>query len=357
MHFFESSIITTTDCLHCQVYSNQHPAHGILVKPKYIPAQGIECDALPYRFIAGRKMNRLNLWIEKDKLKKYLDDFKKQYPNYIHESEVHQGDRLLFCIPIEKIERVYYPKKGAEELMSMPYEHLDPHLKTVYDFMKVLLQSGLQLSDLGITYSTLMGHYFANISDINIVVYGKDKYWQLIKFMETVKHPFLRWKTPAEWEEFYHKRSRYSHFKKDQFVKHMSRKRSEGFFHSTLFLLFAAERDDEAWFKWGEETYEDLGHVKAHATVTNDYHSVVRPGCYEVKDSMLLHGHEDIPIQKVVFYTRDGCMLAQPNEKIEFSGLLEKVTRKDGSTYYRVVVGYFDAYISKRREEEYIKPI
>ncbi len=80
MHFYESSVITTKDGLHCQVYGNEHPKEGILVKPKYIPTDKIECDGLQCRFIAGRKMNRLNLWAEKSKLADYIGKFRAAYP-------------------------------------------------------------------------------------------------------------------------------------------------------------------------------------------------------------------------------------------------------------------------------------
>jgi predicted nucleotidyltransferase len=171
MHFYESSIITTKDGLHCQVYGNEHPLDRILVKPKYIPTDKVECQALQCRFISGRKMNRLNLWIEKPKLKQYLHDFRKAYPHYMYLSPAHKARRIFFTVPIEDIERIYFPRRGLAELMKMPQAALDDHLKLVYEFVKFLLKSGLRLKDLGITYSTLMGHYFKDISDINIVVY------------------------------------------------------------------------------------------------------------------------------------------------------------------------------------------
>ena len=81
MHSYESSIITTKDGIYCQVYGNEHPEGKILEKPKYIPTDKISSDFLPYRFISGKKMNRLNLWIDKNKLKEYLESFCKAYPN------------------------------------------------------------------------------------------------------------------------------------------------------------------------------------------------------------------------------------------------------------------------------------
>ncbi|HLD39592.1 MAG TPA: hypothetical protein VJB13_00440, partial [Candidatus Nanoarchaeia archaeon] len=42
---------------------------------------------------------------------------------------------------------------------------------------------------------------------------------------------------------------------------------------------------------------------------------------------------------------------------IEACGIVEEVTPEQGEPYHRLVVGYFDAYISDRREKEYIKVV
>ena len=357
MHFYESSIITTIDGLHCQVYGNEHPGNTILVKPKYIPTDNLHSDALPYRFLSGKKMNRLNLWADKNELKNYIGEFRKQYPDYIYKSTMHEDDRLFFSVPINKIERIYFPKKGLSELMSMPTKSLDEHLKTVYEFVNLLLESGLKLNELGITYSTLMGHYLSNISDINVVVYGKDNFWKLMDYLKESSHPLLRWKNKEDWMKFYNGRNRFAIFTKEQFLKNMYRKKSEGYFNNTLFVIFGVENENEVWFNWNEEVYKELDLVTVQGTVTNNFNSVIRPGYYEIKDSKIINGHEDVPIKKIVFYSRDYCILAYPGEKIEACGLLELVRHKNGERYYRVVIGYFDAYISDRREKEFIKVI
>jgi len=355
MHFYESSIITTKDGLHCQVYGNEHPKEAVLVKPKYIPTDKIESSVLPYRFISSRKMNRLNFWVEKEGLRQYIENFTIAYPYYLYKSSFHDSHRLFFAVPIEQIERIYFPRRGLKELMSMPLEALDPHLRNVYQFVQLLVQSGLRLKDLGVTYSTLMGHYMQNISDINIVVYGKEQFWKLMSFMEKVQHPSLRWKSDEEWQEFLQKRSRFHRFGKEFGLRIMKRKHSEGFFNDTLFVIFAAEKEEEVWFKWGEEQYQEQGLVTVQATVVDNKSSVVRPGCYEVSDVIVMRGENKENIKKIVFYNRDYCMVAFPGEKIEARGILEKVIPKNGEKYHRVVVGYLDAYISDRREEEFIK--
>ena len=361
MHFYESSIITTKDGLHCQGYGNEHPLGSILVKPKYIPTSLVESSVLPYRFLSGRKMNRLNLWAPPEELKKYLLQFKSAYPHYIFKSNLHDEPRLFFSIPIDNIERIYFPRRGFKELMSMPPASLDAYLQKVYTFSLFLLKSGLEIKDLGITYSTLMGHYDSEISDINIVVYGKKNFWKLMEFFHNSVHDLLRWKTDKEWLHFRNFRHRSLFFGEEDFLHSMRRKKSEGHFDNTLFVIFAAEKEDEVWFKWGEENYPSLGLVTIQGKVTGNFNSVVRPGCYEIEESTIierpstLSPKENIPVTKIVFYSRDYCLLAFPGEKIMASGILERVKPKEGEAYYRLVVGYFDSYITERREKEYIK--
>jgi len=360
MHFYESTIITTIDGIHCQVYGNEHPEAGILVKPKYIPTDKISCNFLPYRFISGKRMNRLNLWIDKDHLKQYIETFTKAYPEYIFKSTAHEKSPLFFIVLKKNIERVYSPRDGLRDLMSMPERDLDEHLKAVVQLVSFILKSNLELKDLGVTYSTLMGHYSPNMSDINIVVYGKKKFWQLMDFMEKNNHPDLRWKTYEEWENFYKKRNRHMVHKKEIYIENMHRKKSEGFFKDTLFVIFAVENEDETWFKWGKEDYKKLGVAKFEGVVEDHKDSVVRPGCYKISNSKFVSGDDsckDLPISNIVFYSRDYCMLAYEGEKIEVSGVVEEVTPKTGEKYYRVVVAYFDTYLSERKDDEYIRVI
>lgn len=357
MHFYESSIITTVDGLHCQVYGNEHPVNSILVKPKYIPTEKLYSDALPFRFIAGRKMNRLNLWVGKNELKKYIEEFAHHYPEYIYSSTMHKDNRLFFSVPIDKIERVYFPKKGLSELMGMPKKDLDDHLKTVYEFVSFLLESGLQTKDLGITYSTLMGHYLSNISDMNVVVYGKDNFWKLMSFLEKANHPLLRWKEKGDWLRFYNRRNRFAIFSKDEFLHTMQRKKSEGYFNDCLFVIFGTENEDEVWFRWDEEKYMEIGTATVEGVVVDNFSSVVRPGYYEIKNSKIVNGTKRLSVKKIVFYSRDYCMIAYPGERIRACGLLESVTPRKGKKYCRLVVGYFDSYITDRREKEFVKVI
>ena len=76
-------------------------------------------------------------------------------------------------------------------------------------------------------------------------------------------------KTKNEWLEFYGRRNRHKIWDKEKFLKIMERKRSEGFFGNTLFVIFAVEREEEVVSKWmcfGEEIFNQSIHYDIYAT-------------------------------------------------------------------------------------------
>ena len=143
----------------------------------------------------------------------------------------------------------------------------------------------------------------------------------------------------------------------------MKRKRYEGIFGKNTFTLFTVEKPEETWFKWKEQECEPLGTVTIKGVVTDHYNSSVRPGYYEIKNAEIINKKEEIkidnsiPIKRVVTFSIPFIQQAFKGEKIKACGLLELVTPKEGKRYYRIVVGYFDAYINDRREKEFIKAV
>ena len=103
MHYHESRVLMSKDGLQVKTYANEHPPGKIIVKPKYIPTDKIKCDEFQQRVMfGGVPVNRLNVWVDRAKLAKYIEEFRKTYPDYIFDSEVH--DTWFFCdgIPISR---------------------------------------------------------------------------------------------------------------------------------------------------------------------------------------------------------------------------------------------------------------
>ena len=361
-HFYESTLIDTVDGFQCKSYANQHPEGFVIVKPKYIPREAISGEGLKYRFMFGKCMVRFNQFAPKGPLAGYVKQFREKFPDYVYDCPLHKN--WFYVVPRDKIKKVHDGRAGMQELMKVPETDLDEYLSLVRGLVLFLTKSGVKETDLGLTHSTLLGNYTYGKSDIDLLVYGKENGWKVLNFLKTAKHEKLKWKTDAEWAEYYndHKTSESSHFTEDEYVKHMGRKKYEGLFGGTVFTLFTVEEPDETWFKWGEAEYEPIGLATVKGEVTDHFNSHVRPACYEIGKAEFVEGESGvpkvdaaIPVKRIVTYSIPFVQQALKGEKIKACGLLELVRPKQGEKYYRVVVGYFDAYLNERREKEFVK--
>ena len=360
-HFYESTLIDTVDGFQCKSYANEHPPGYVIVKPKYIPKQAIKGNGLKYRFLFEKCLVRFNQFAEKDKLKDYVKQFREKFPEYIYDCPLHKN--WFYAVPRDKIKKVHDCRKGLQELLLVPEKDLDHYLQLVRQLVEFLTESGIPAESMGITHSTLLGNYTMGKSDIDIIIYGKENGWKVLQFLETAKHALLKWKSAKEWAHYYkeHKTAESSHFTEQEYVKHMERKKYEGLFGETVFTLFTAEEPNETWFKWGEAEYIPQGTATVKGIVKDHYNSHVRPGFYEVENAELVSASSEvemdksIPIKRIVTYSIPFIQQARAGEKISACGLLELVKPKKGEQYYRVVVGYFDAYLNERREKEFIK--
>ena len=362
MHFYESILLDTVDGFQCKSYSNEHPEGYVIVKPKYIPKNALEGSGLKYRFLFEKCLIRFNLFADKEKLKSYVGQFKKKFPDYIYNCK--DTKNWFFVVPREKISTVHNPRKGLQELMQVPKKDLDEYLILVMELVEFLAKSGVKPENLGITHSTLMGNYTLGKSDIDIIIYGKGNGWKILDYLKTAKHEKLHWKTDEEWAKYYqeHKTSESAHFTQKEYVDHMRRKKYEGMFSGTVFTLFTVEEPSETWFRWGEDKIEPLGTATIKGKVTGHYNSHVRPGFYEITDGKVIDFHSknikidgSLEIKRVVTYSIPFVQQVLKGEEITACGLLELVTPKKGAKYYRLVIGYFDAYLNERREKEFIK--
>jgi len=364
VHFYESTLIDTVDDFQCKTYGNEHPEGYVIVKPKYIPRNIIDGDGLKYRFLFEKCMVRFNLFAERKKLQNYVDQFRKKFPEYIYDSPVFKN--WFFVVPKDKIKKIHDGREGLQEFLQVPKKDLDEYLTLLSELIEFLKKSGVDDKNLGIMHSTLLGNYTLGTSDMDIIIYGKENGWKILNYLKTAQHEKLHWKTDEEWAEYYkeHKTSESSHFTEKEYVRHMARKRYEGMFGGTVFTLFTVEEEEETWFKWGEEKYEPVGLATVSGEVTDHYNSIVRPGYYEISEGKIVDGEHEtpninnkIPIKRIVTYSIPFSQQALKGEKIKACGLLELVTSQQADPYYRVVVGYFDAYVSDRREKEYIKTV
>lgn len=352
-NFHEAGLIDSKDEIQLKIYANSHPKGFIIAKPKYIPNDLLEFTGLKKRFIFTKNMIRFNLFTSKEIAKENFERFKRKFPDYVYFCEKHKT--WFVGIPENKIKKFYDSRKGLKELMNVPDEDLDPYLKATKGFIKLLIEGGISLDNLGISHSTLLGNYTPGKSDIDVIVYGKENGWKILNFLEKSKNPLLRWKSKEDWEKYYEHRVVSKFFSKEEYVSNMIRKKDDGFFDNNVFSIFVVENEDEKWYDW-EEEHEPISIVKITGIVTDIYNSIVRPGFYEIKDSKILEGYSEVPIKRIVTWSRPFNLQAKEGERIEACGLLEKIKNKN-EEFYQLVIGYFDAYTNERGEKEFLKAL
>src|SRR3989344_5847533 len=358
-YYPESTVIDTIEGIQCKVYATSHPHGKVIVKPKYVPTELINFKGLKRRYILEKSMFRFNLFNNKEIVEHNLFELKKKFPHYFYDDPAHQNWFLV--VPKENIKKYHDPKEGLQQLMKVPEQDCDPYLRASQGIINLTLQSGIELKDIGLSHSTLLRNYPPGKSDIDILIFGKEKGWKVLRYLENAEHPSLKWKSAADWTKYYQDRVVSKLFSEQEYVFNQARKRDDGFFDGNVFSIFVVEREEEIWYDWSDQ-HEPLGTVKITGIISDDNHSHLRPGFYEIDHSTILEGSPEMtqkqfPVSRIVTWSRPFVLQAKKNEEIEACGLLEKVTKTDGQSYYQIVLGYMDTYTSDRGEKEYLKTI
>ncbi|MBI2102883.1 alkaline phosphatase family protein [Candidatus Woesearchaeota archaeon] len=354
----ESSLITTKEGIQCKVYATHHPSGRVIVKPKYIPEDllqdGDSFRKLKKRFLFQKSVFRFNLFNDKESGRENLAVLKRNLPHLLLSDKNHQ--QWFFAVPETDVLTVHDPRAGLCQFLKVPDADLDPYLKATRGIINLILQSGVSVSDLGISHSTLLGNYTPGKSDIDILIFGIENGWRVLKHMETVQHPLLKWKSREDWARYYKDRVVSKVFTEGEYVHNMVRKRDDGLFDGNVFSIFVVEMGTSEWYDW-EDKHEPLATVVMQGVVKDCRYSHVRPGYYEIIQSRILEGYQEVPIERIVFWSRPFALQAKERERVEACGLLEKVTTPKGREFYQLVIGYMNTYTNEQGEKEYLKAL
>ena len=354
MYYHESATILTSDDIQFKTWANEHPSDFILAIPKYIPTDKIRTTEMQLRVFDGKEYNRFNSR-SVGTLKDYFSGFRENYGGYIR--TLPERQTWFMGIPKEKIVKEYDSRKGMAEIMEHDKEKADPYLLKTIELIEFMLDNGMRISDFGATNSTLIGNYTPERSDIDYLVYGRDKYWKVMEVLENEEHPKIRWRTNGEWRKHYVEYNAGLNFTADEYLYHSKRKKSDGLYDNTVFSFFGVSKEGEEPVKWGEEEATPIGQCTIEATVSSHYHSCVRPGFYGIEGVKIIDGSKEGLPEKIVTYSRSLLLHCLTGERIRAHGLLEKVNnRKNNREHHQITIGYLESY-EKRKGTEYIKVI
>ncbi|RLI22400.1 hypothetical protein DRO54_01320, partial [Candidatus Bathyarchaeota archaeon] len=194
---------------------------------------------------------------------------------------------------------------------------------------------------IGISGSLMVGLHTPN-SDIDLLVYGSDncrKVYSAIKnLLEDSSCP-LKPYSLDELRRLFDFRSKDTLMSFEDFARVESRKILQGKFMQTDYYIRFVKDWNEIEEKYGDVRYKNFGYGKIEAIVKDDSESIFTPCTYKIENVKVLEGPKVEPIMEVASFRGRFCEQVKKGEKIVAQGKIEQVTKKDGTMYYRLLIG------------------
>jgi predicted nucleotidyltransferase len=256
----------------------------------------------------------------------------ESHPDYLFSCPVR--NITVSSVPRYRIKTYYRPQERLAAIMEEPGDMLESKLRDLIILLSD--QAGLETRDLGVTGSILTGSHSPEFSDIDLTVYGQGASAALREALrgtrgrDGVIRPFSASKREA-WS-----RSREERFPLSfgALMEFAERRWNYGDYMGTYFSIHPVRADQEVTEEYGESTYTSVWNVEGSATVADASEAIYLPAIYRLEDA---ETDSDIDVAEVASYEGLYADMFYPGERVEFSGILERVEGK--RHIHRVVVG------------------
>ena len=299
-----------------------------------VVAHGLEGDRV-YAFL--RYVTQTQADVDHKKWKKLNTDLansllRETHPSYLFHSSLFDAD--LHGVPIDKITKHHQPTKKLKELMNVAFNQQNPLQKKLVKLVDLLLRQGIQLDQLGVTGSFLIGAENEK-SDIDLVIYDRGIFHQAREIIKDLIHQGeLSVVDDHFWGDSYDRRG--TSLTIEEYVWHEKRKFNKAVFKSIKFDLSLVVPPTES----DDRVYSKKGKVVFSAKVIDDQQAFDSPSSYELD-------HQDY--KKVICFTPTYTGQAMIGDVVEVSGFIEESQDEQDQ---RVIVGS-----SREAPGEYMKVI
>lgn len=335
--------IVTEDDIIFRVYGYFHPLDAYVCDPEYAPATVFK-STNPKAFRG--KGERIYYKFYEDEGLRFVQE---KYPPY-----------TVFYVPLQKrlvglqqafIAETRKPDEKFRQLMGKTAK--DDLLKALHRlFNLIATRSNLSSKNFGVFGSLLHGFYHPRFSDLDLIVYGREK---LGKLCETLGDLYRGGASPLrnefESEEATKgKRWRFVNYSPKEYLWHQRRK--------TVYGLFAdkdsgrvVKTEFEPVKDWGEINNEyssetriiKRGWIKAVVRVTDDHDAPFIPSIYQIEPIKILDGPRIEHLQRIVSYVEEFRMQAKRDEEVYIEGNLEEVITPT-DVFHQVTLTYGPRY-------------
>lgn len=334
--------IITADNIIFRVYGYFHPHDAYVCDPEYASA-AIYNSMDPKAPRGKRKPSYHKFYADEG-----LQFVQEKYPRYTIFYQPLQ--KRLVGVPRTYITKIRKPDKGFRRLIErQPRDGLLKALHKVYSL--VASRSGLSEKDFGVFGSILHGFYHPEFSDIDLIVYGREK---LRRLGETLKD-FYREKGPLR-NEFESEKAvegklwKFVNYSPKEYLWHQQRKMIYALFKDvewerTIKIEFEPVKD---WKEIRNEYNPNIqvikkGWIKAVARIADDQDAPFVPSIYKIEPIEILEGPKVENVHRILSYVEEFRMQTEKDELVYVEGNLEEVITPT-TTFYQITLTYCPRY-------------
>ncbi|MCW3986313.1 MAG: hypothetical protein NWE91_07910 [Candidatus Bathyarchaeota archaeon] len=322
----EGDLLETPDGIVFDVKGLIHPPDRIIAFPRFVP------DPHGNRKRGDRIYRKVYALSERYEL------LKERFPQYLV-SDLVFGERLSE-VPTEDVKCYYNPVDRLREFRDC--SELDELEADALCFAKLLQNhSDIPWNKLGISGSLLVQLHTLK-SDIDPIVYGERscfKVYEALKSMMKEKKSLVKAYTQEELRNLYGFRSKDTEMSFDDFVTIECRKVLQGKFLQHDFYIRCVKDWNEIEERYGDVVYKRVGYAKIKATISDDSETIFTPCRYSVDHVQLLKGTWEEAVSEIASFRGRFCEQAREGETVIAQGKVERVQKKNGDTFFRLLLG------------------
>lgn len=324
--------IVTEEGLIFRVFGYSHPSEAYVCDAEYAPANVFKSHNP--RAFRNQGQNVFYKFYD-DEGWKFVEN---AFPKYMVLHQMLQ--KKTVGVKRQDIIEARKPEKELKRMIETePKDSLHRAMQNVLDI--AVDQSGLTVDHFGVFGSLLHGFYHPEFSDIDLVIYGKEKVARLRKTLEELYETdssLLRNEFMTD-ESIKGKTWRFRNLTPKDFLWHQRRK--------LIYSLFRTEESGrivktefepvKAWKEVHNEYDPETrilqqGWVKMLAQVKNDNDAPFIPSVYCIEPLKIFQGGKKAQqVERIVSYMEEFRMQAFRDETVYVEGNLEEVASKNGS--------------------------
>ena len=334
--------IITADNIIFRVYGYFHPSDAYVCDPEYASAT-IYKSMNPRAPRGKRKLIYYKFYADEG-----LQFVQEKYPRYTIFYEPLQ-ERLV-GVPQGYIAKTRKPDEIFRQLITK--QPVDELLKALHSLSTLVMSSsGLSENDFGVFGSLLHGFYHPKFSDLDLIVYGREKLRRLCETLEDLYHEENSLRNEFESEKALEEKLwKFVNYSPKEYLWHQQRKKIYALFkrkegRRTVKTEFEPVKD---WKEICNEYNPDTrvlkrGWIKAVARVTDDKDAPFIPSIYQIQILEILDGPEVENIQRILSYVEEFRMQAKRDEQVCVEGNLEEVVTET-KTFHQITLTYGPRY-------------